>query len=37
MIISAVFELENPLEMGLDLRKFLKNSLISRFLNEKNP
>ena len=34
---SAVFEAEKPLEMGLDLQKFRKNCLISRFLSEKNP
>ena len=34
---SAVFEAEKPLEMGLDLQKFRKTCLISRFLSEKNP
>ena len=32
---SAVFEAEKPLEMGLDLGKFRKNCLFSRFLSEK--
>ena len=31
MVKSAVFEAENPLEMGLDLQKFQNNCLISRF------
>ena len=34
---SAIFEAEKPLEMHLDLQKFRKNCLISRFLSEKNP
>ena len=37
MLKTAVFEAEKPLEMGLDLRKFRKNCLFSRFLSEKNP
>ena len=37
MVKSAVFETEKPLEMGLNMRKFRKNCLISRFLSEKNP
>ena len=37
-IKSAIFEVENPLGMGLDLRKFQeKNCLFSHFLSEKNP
>ena len=33
---SAIFEVEKPLEMGPDLRKFRKKRKISRFLREKN-
>ena len=31
------FEVETPVQMGLDLRKFRKNHQISLFLREKNP
>ena len=37
IVKSAIFEAEKPLEMGVDLQKFQKNCLISRFLSEKNP
>ena len=37
IVNSAVFEAENLLEKGLDLRKFRKNCRISRFISEKNP
>ena len=33
---SAIFEAEKPLKMGIDLRKFRKKCLFSRFLIEKN-
>ena len=35
IVKSAVFEVEKPLEMAPDLRKFRKNSQISRFLGRK--
>ena len=37
IVKPAVFEAEKPLQMGLDLQKFRKKCLISRFLSEKNP
>ena len=37
IVKSAVFEAENPLEMGLDLQKFENTVYSAVFLSEKNP
>ena len=37
MVKSAIFEVEKPLEMGPNLRKFRKKRKISRFLRVENP